>query len=117
MENVVDVRETIEGAKDAMTVRRVYGDPYEKNGVTVIPAARVQGGAGGGGGEAPGGQGTGSGSGFAINAKPVGAFVINGDQVTWQPAVDVNRAIVGGQVIAALGLLLAITVVRARRHR
>ena len=44
----VDVQRTIEQAKDAITVRRVYGDPFEKNGVTVIPAARVQGGAGGG---------------------------------------------------------------------
>jgi uncharacterized spore protein YtfJ len=42
----VDVQRTIEQAKDAITVRRVYGDPFEKNGVTVIPAARVQGGAG-----------------------------------------------------------------------
>ena len=117
MEKVVDVRETIEQAKDAMTVRRVYGEPVEKDGVTVIPAARVQGGAGGGGGEAPEGQGAGGGSGFAMNAKPVGAFVIKGDDVAWQPAVDVNRAIIGGQVIAALGLLLAITVVRSRRHR
>jgi len=37
-------------------VKRVFGEPYEKNGVTVIPAARVQGGAGGGGGEGPQGQ-------------------------------------------------------------
>jgi uncharacterized spore protein YtfJ len=117
MEKVVDVRETIEQAKDAMTVKRVFGDPVEKDGVTVIPAARVQGGAGGGGGEAPDGQGAGSGSGFGINAKPVGAFVIKDEEVTWQPAVDVNRAIMGGQVIAALALLLAITVVRSRRHR
>jgi hypothetical protein len=29
-------------------VRRVYGDPYERNGVTLIPAAQVAGGAGGG---------------------------------------------------------------------
>ena len=52
----VDVDKTIEEAKDAITVRRVFGEPYVKNGVTVILAARVQGGAGGGSGEAPGGK-------------------------------------------------------------
>src|SRR5512132_2974515 len=73
--------QTIEQAKDSMTVKRVDGEPLEKGGVTVIPAARVQGGAGGGGGEGPQGEGRGSGSGFGINAKPVGAFVIRGDEV------------------------------------
>jgi uncharacterized spore protein YtfJ len=29
----------------------VFGEPYEKDGVTIIPAARIRGGAGGGGGE------------------------------------------------------------------
>ena len=59
-----EVLETIEQAKEAMTVRRVFGDPYEKNGVTMIPAARVQGGAGGGRGEGPEGEGSGRGSGL-----------------------------------------------------
>ena len=39
---------------DALTVRRVYGEPYEKNGVTIIPAAMVFGGGGGGGGASAG---------------------------------------------------------------
>src|SRR4051812_27307606 len=81
-----NVQRMIEQARDAMTVRRVFGDPYEKNGVTVIPAARVQGGAGGGGGEGPEGQGAGTGGGFGVNAKPAGAFVIHGDDVDWRPA-------------------------------
>ena len=109
-----EVRQTIEQAKDAMTVRRVFGDPYEKNGVTVIPAARVQGGAGGGMGEGPEGTGSGTGSGFGVNAKPAGAFVIRGDDVQWRPAIDVNRVILGGQLIAIAALLLARSVVKAR---
>ena len=44
MDESSNVQRMIEQARDAMTVRRVFGDPYEKNGVTVIPAARVQGG-------------------------------------------------------------------------
>lgn len=37
------------GARDAMTVKRVYGDPVQSDGVTLVPAAAVRGGAGGGG--------------------------------------------------------------------
>jgi uncharacterized spore protein YtfJ len=114
---VVDVMQTIAQAKDAVTVKRVYGDPLEKNGVTVIPAARVQGGAGGGGGEGPQGEGRGTGSGFGVNAKPVGAFVIRGDDVTWRPAVDVNRLILGGQLVAVVALLVARSIARARSRR
>ena len=51
-----------------------------------------------------------------MNAKPAGAFVVRGDDVDWRPAIDVNRIIMGGQLIAAAALLLAATVVRAR-HR
>lgn len=109
-----DVRETIQQATDAMTARRVFGDPYERNGLTVIPAARVQGGGGGGGGEGPDGQGRGSGSGFGLNARPTGAFVIRGDEVVWRPAVDVNRVILGAQLVAVAALLLARTIVKAR---
>ena len=76
----------------------------------------MQGGAGGGGGEGPEGQGSGTGGGFGVNAKPAGAFVVRGDDVDWRPAIDVNRIIMGGQLIAAAALLLAVTVVRAR-HR
>jgi uncharacterized spore protein YtfJ len=115
MEDKAGVQQMIEQARETMTVRRVFGDPYEKNGVTIIPAARVQGGGGGGGGEGPEGQGTGSGAGFGVNAKPLGAYVIRGDEVDWRPAVDVNRIILGGQLIAFGALLLAAAVVRRRR--
>lgn len=110
----MDVQRTIEKAEDAMTARRVYGDPYEKNGVTIIPAARLQGGAGGGGGEGPGGQGQGSGSGFAVNARPVGVFVVKGDDVSWRPAIDVNRVILGGQLVALAAILVVGAALRNR---
>jgi len=53
----MEVQEVITQTRDALTVRKVFGEPYEKNGVTMIPVARVQGGAGGGGGVGPEGQG------------------------------------------------------------
>ena len=114
MQDPSGVQRMIEQARDTMTVRRVFGDPYEKNGVTVIPAARVQGGAGGGGGEGPDGQGRGNGVGFGVNARPAGAFVIRGDEVEWRPAIDVNRVILGGQLIAIAALLLARAVIKSR---
>jgi len=110
----MEVNDVITQARDTLTVKRVFGDPYEKNGVTVIPAARVQGGAGGGGGEGPEGQGKGSGSGFGVSARPVGAFLIEGDEVTWRPAVDLNKVILGAQVVAVVALLTIRAVVKAR---
>jgi uncharacterized spore protein YtfJ len=107
-----DVMSVIEQAKDVMTVERVYGDPYEKNGVTIIPAARVQGGAGGGRGED--GESQGRGSGFGLNAKPAGAFVFNGDKVSWQPAIDANKIVIGMQLVVVAALLLVRAVVKSR---
>ena len=44
----MDVRELTGQARDALTVKRVFGEPYEKDGLTIIPAARVQGAVGAG---------------------------------------------------------------------
>lgn len=102
--------ETLERARDALTVRRVYGDPIERDGVTVIPAAKVRGG-GGGGGDA---QGNGGG-GFGISATPAGAFVIKDGEVRWQPAVDVNRIAFWGSMVAIVAWLAIRSIAKARR--
>jgi uncharacterized spore protein YtfJ len=109
----MDLLEQIGKAEEAFTVRRVFGEPFESDGVTVIPAARVQGAVGGGGGQAPGGEG-GTGTGFAMNTKPFGVFVIKDGKVTWRPAVDVNRMILGGQLVAIAALLVLRSIVKAR---
>lgn len=110
----MDVHNVIAQARDTITVKRVFGDPYEAQGVTVIPAAKVAGGAGGGEGERPRDQEKGAGSGFGMVARPVGAYLIRGDQVSWRPAVDVNRIVLGGQVVMAIALLTIRAIVRAR---
>ena len=110
----MEVQEVLAQARDSMTVKRVFGEPYEKDGVTVIPAARVQGGAGAGGGEDPQGQGRGSGSGFGVNARPVGAFIIREGELSWRPAVDVNRIILGGQAVVIVALLTIRAIIKAR---
>jgi uncharacterized spore protein YtfJ len=101
----MDYAETIAKAQDAVTVRRVFGEPYEKNGLTLIPAATVAGGGGAGGGEDTSQGGSGSGGGFGIAARPVGAYVIRGDEVRWQPAVDLSR-VLAQLTLAILGLAL-----------
>jgi uncharacterized spore protein YtfJ len=82
------VDEILAGARDAISVKRVYGDPIESEGVTIIPAAKVGGGGGGGGDSAGDGGG-----GFGIGARPVGVYVVKDGDVSWRPAVDVNRMI------------------------
>ena len=115
----MDPNELMQQTRDALTVQRVFGEPYERDGVTVIPAASIRGGAGGGKGEgeAPDGSGSGSGSGggFGLTAKPAGVYVINGSEVRWPPAVDVNRIILGGQIVAIVLLFVAGGALR-RRH-
>jgi uncharacterized spore protein YtfJ len=113
----MQVQDVISQARDALTVKRVFGEPYEKDGVTIIPAARVQGGAGGGSGEDPQGQGTGSGSGFGMTARPVGAYVVRDGDLSWRPAVDVNRIILGGQVVLIVALLTIRAAIKARSRR
>jgi len=108
----MNVDEMLTGARDAVTVKRVYGDPIEKNGVTLIPAAKVSGGAGGGGDAE-----NNAGGGFGISAKPVGAYVIKGDTVEWQPALDINRIVLGGQIVAIFFFLFLRTLVKSRAKK
>src|SRR5437899_13111653 len=100
----MDVQAAITQARDALTVDRVFGQPYERNGVTLFPVATVRGGGGGGGGPTGGGGG-------GVEARPAGAFVITGNSVRWQPAVDVNRVLAFGVV----ALLVLRSIVRGRQ--
>jgi uncharacterized spore protein YtfJ len=108
---MMDFQETISKAQDAITVKRVYGETYERDGVVVIPAAAIGGGGGGGGGEDTTRGGSGSGGGFGLGARPVGAYVIQGGQVRWEPAVDVTRI-----ALQAMFAALAIAFLLRRRR-
>jgi uncharacterized spore protein YtfJ len=116
----MDPRELIKGVRESLSVRQVFGEPVERDGVTVIPAATVLGGGGGGGegvhppsnedDEAKAQAQSGVGLGFGGLMWPAGAFEIRDDRVTWRPAIDVTRVLV-------MVLVLAIAVVRARGRR
>jgi uncharacterized spore protein YtfJ len=84
----MDVREALEQVRESMGAKRVYGKPVKQAGVTVIPAARISGGAGGGTQNGGKEDVSGSGAGFGMRARPVGAFVIEDGTVRWKPAVD-----------------------------
>lgn len=100
--------EMLAGARDVMTVKRVYGDPIETDGVTIIPAANVRGG-GGGGGDTEGNGG----GGFGVTARPVGAYVVRGGEVAWEPALDVTRVATLGMVTAIVALLVLRSIAKA----
>ena len=71
----------------------VYSQPYETaDGCTVIAVSKIK------------GKLEASGEEVVVRAKPMGVFVIRGDQVKWQPAVDTTLiALVG----ACTGLVAA----------
>jgi uncharacterized spore protein YtfJ len=108
----LDFQDAMSKAQEAITVKRVYGEPYEREGVVVIPAAEIRGGGGGGEGQDPTKGGSGSGGGFALGARPVGAYVIDAGQVRWEPAIDITRMVL--QVTFAV---LAVTFLLRRPHR
>ena len=114
----MEVQDVLGQARDALTVKRVFGEPIERDGVTVVPVARVMGGSGFGSGTGPAASGddaasgegaapTGEGGGFGMMGGPAGVYVIKGDQVTWQPAVNPERIVLVSGFVAFL-LLFAL---------
>jgi uncharacterized spore protein YtfJ len=114
----MDAHEAISAARDAAGARQVFGDPVERDGVTVIPAAAVIGGGGGGGSElsdeaGPGGRG-GAGLGFGVIARPVGAWEVRDGEVRWSAAVDRTVLVVLGQAVLIVALLVLRGLLRGR---
>ncbi|MCA1783754.1 MAG: hypothetical protein ABR500_03845 [Dermatophilaceae bacterium] len=91
---------------DQLSIRRVFGDVVERDGVMVIPVAVAIG--GGDAGTSPDEQG--SGGGFGGVVRGIGDYTISNGQVRFIPAIDTTA-------LAAMGVLLAGLVLRARRRR
>jgi uncharacterized spore protein YtfJ len=109
----MDVREILAQATEAPHVRRVFGEPIERDGVVVVPAATVRGGAGGGSGSEKDAR-QGGGGGFGLVARPAGVYVIKGGDAQWRPALDLNRVILGGQIFGVVALLVLRSLLRRR---
>jgi uncharacterized spore protein YtfJ len=103
--------------KDTYTVRRVFGDAVEKDGIVVIPVATVAGGGGGGSGSAgDAGDGEGEGAGFGGMARPAGVYVVKADSVEWHPALDITMLGMAGIALTALISLVVGSAIRRRQR-
>ena len=96
-------------AVEGMQPKQVFGEPIERDGTIYLPAAKVRGG-GGGGGDAEGSRG----AGFGLTAKPAGVYVIRDGDAVWRPALDINRIVLGGQIVAIVALLVLRSLLRRR---
>ena len=77
----------------------VYAEPIVRDGVTIVPVARIRFGFGGGGGQSPTAEGNpeagrpsaGGGGGGGVIAAPAGFLVLRGDEVSYRPIRDPAR--------------------------
>jgi hypothetical protein len=103
------IGEAVQRTVDAMQPKQVYGEPIERDGVIYLPAAKVRGGGGAGGDTTGNGAG-----GFALTAKPAGVYVIRDGDAEWRPALDLNRVILGGQLVGMFALFVLWRIFRRR---
>lgn len=125
----MDVQELLAQARDSMTVSKVFGEPIERDGVVVIPVAKVVGGAGAGGGTSPAvpgaatsegevgaaaaGPESGFGAGYGLRATPAGVYVIRDGRVTWEPSVDTGMLAVQRTLVILIAILAARSIIKA----
>jgi hypothetical protein len=95
----MDPQQVLQSAQDAMTARRVFGEPIQAEGATILPVAVLGGGGGGGA------RGQGGGVGYGMGARPAGVYVIRNGRAAWRPAVNVNLIVAGGQLVAIVAIL------------
>ena len=113
------------------TAKAVFGEPVEKDGVTVVPVARVRYGVGGGGGRGPGrkkkgdagdGEQVGYGHGGGVQAAPVGYIELSDGKASYRRIADPVRPmavavlfpLVGAVAFGIVALVLA-GLTRSRR--
>ena len=104
----MEVQEILDEARKSVGAKGVYAEPVVQNGMTLIPAATVAGGGGAGSGESPDGHG--GGGGFGVKSRPTGAWVIENGTVRWKTAYDLNRIVLGAELVALAGVFAARTI-------
>jgi uncharacterized spore protein YtfJ len=95
---------------DRVTVSTIFGEPIERDGLTVVPVARARFGFGGGGGGGARGedQGSGGGGGGGAMVSPAGYIEI-------RDGVAEFRRITGPADLLALGVAAALAMIALRR--
>lgn len=62
------------------------------------------------------GEGGGGGGGYGLRVKPLGVYVVSAEGTRYQPVLDLNRVILGGQVVGiAIALAAGWAIGRRRR--
>jgi len=85
---------------------RIFGEPVERDGVTVIPVATARLGLGGGGGKRGLASHGGMGGGGGVIIQPAGYIEIKGGEARYRPIIDFKMAV--GAAIAGGFLLLGL---------
>ncbi|WP_166848728.1 hypothetical protein [Isoptericola sp. BMS4] len=62
------------------------------------------------------GSGGGGGGGYGLRVKPIGVFVVSAEGTRWQPVLDLNKVILGGQAVG-IAAALALGWALGRRRR
>ena len=96
---------------DRASVKTVFGEPFQVDGRTIIPVAKVAYGFGFGVGrskekekdEEESGEGGGGGAGVSI--RPIAVLEITGQETKVKPVVDVTRLVLAGMLLAAWNVL------------
>ncbi len=117
----------VEALGGTASAHAVFGAPIERDGVTVVPVARVRYGVGGGGGRgqgrkkrgADGAQQVGYGQGGGLQAAPVGYIEIRGGQATYRRIADPVRPLAVALLFPLVGVLafVIVTLVNGRVAR
>ncbi len=94
------------------SVIRVFGEPVQRGGVTVVPVASIRYGFGGGSGRHASGE-EGGGGGGGLTARPVGFIELRGGRSRYRPIRDPARLL---PLAFAAGLLAALAFGRRRRR-
>jgi uncharacterized spore protein YtfJ len=109
-EIVEAVWSNIEGLQNSATVDRVYGDPVEAEGRTLLPVARIAYGYGFGSGFGTGapddGESAGGGGGGGGTVRPIGVVDVSEDGTRFLRFSDRKRLSLAAGVGLALGYLL-----------
>ncbi len=96
----MDPDHILQGTQDALTARRVFGEPIHTDGATILPVAVI-----GGGGGGNGKNGTdGGGVGFGLLARPAGVYVIK-DGERLASGRQRELIVAGGQLVAIAGIV------------
>jgi hypothetical protein len=102
-------RENLREIVDDAAAGRMFGTPIRQGDVVMLPVARLRGcRCDVGTGEAAGRGGAGG------SAKALGVFVIRDGKVVWRPAIDVNKAILGAQIVAIVVAFTIRAIVKSR---